>query len=155
MPSTVDLYIDNVLQMRREAPPGPFAFEQTPVATGSGQLQLSVRDALGRQQVITQNYYISPALLRSGLNEWSVELGSQRSNYGLSNGDYGPTFAGFSYRNGYSDTVTTEWHGTVAALATNLGTEVTALAGTLGVLTLGVTAAQGHARNRDIDQRRI
>lgn len=142
VPSTVDLYVDNVLQMRHDAAPGPFTFDRVPVATGSGQLQLRVRDALGRQQVITQSYYTSPALLRTGLHDWSVELGSQRSNYGINDADYGPAFAGARFRSGVSDTVTMEWHGTVSSQVTNVGAGISALAGRIGVLTVGAMAAQ-------------
>ena len=57
LPSTVDLYVDNELRMRREVPSGPFSIQDLPVMTGQGDARLVVRDILGREQVITQPFY--------------------------------------------------------------------------------------------------
>ena len=57
LPSTVELYVDNLLRMRREVPSGPFSIQDLPVINGQGDARLVVRDILGREQVITQPFF--------------------------------------------------------------------------------------------------
>ena len=83
VPSTVDVFINGRPIASETVPPGPFSIENLPAITGTGQLQVVVTDALGRQQVLTQPYYSGSTLLRAGLNEYSFELGAIREDYGL------------------------------------------------------------------------
>ncbi|MEK5768247.1 fimbria/pilus outer membrane usher protein [Acinetobacter schindleri] len=110
LPSTVDLYVNDALRLQREVPPGPFTIDEIPAITGSGQTKLIVRDILGREQVITKDFYSSQKLLRKGLDEYSVELGSIRENYGRSNSDYGRMIAATTWRRGLNDRFTLEGH---------------------------------------------
>ncbi len=75
LPSTVDLYVDNALRMRRQVPSGPFSIQDLPVTTGQGDARLVIRDILGREQVITQPFYATSRLLKQGLHDYSYELG--------------------------------------------------------------------------------
>ena len=89
VPSTVDVFIDGRTRCKRSRPAGSFLDREPPVITGTGQLQVVVTDALGRQQVVTQPYYSGSALLRAGLNEYSFEVGAIREDYGLESFAYG------------------------------------------------------------------
>ncbi|GAB3394949.1 fimbria/pilus outer membrane usher protein [Azotobacter armeniacus] len=111
LPSTIDLYVKDALRARREIPAGPFSIDEVPVVTGAGEARLVVRDILGREQVITQSFYASNRLLRPGLQDYSVELGVIRENYGLSSNDYGRLVATATYRQGQTDYFTSEIHG--------------------------------------------
>lgn len=111
LPSTVDLYINDALRLRREVPPGPFSIDEIPVVTGRGEARLVVRDILGREQVITQDYFSSTRLLRKGLHDYSYELGFVRENYGRESNDYGRAVAATTHRYGVSDRFTAEFHG--------------------------------------------
>ena len=62
-----------------------------------------VRDILGRETVIVQPFFTSSQLLASGLNDWSVEAGALRRDFGTASTDYGPAFATATWRHGYSD----------------------------------------------------
>lgn len=108
LPSTLDVYVNNALRLRRDIPAGPFEISNLPVVTGQGQVQLVVRDLLGRQQVITQPYYASPTLLRQGLSDYSYEFGFVRQNFGLTDNDYGPGLATATHRLGITDHFTRE-----------------------------------------------
>jgi outer membrane usher protein len=66
LPSTVDVYVNNVFSTHRQVPPGPFSITDLPVVTGQGDVSIVVRDLLGREQAITQPFYASPSLLRKG-----------------------------------------------------------------------------------------
>jgi outer membrane usher protein len=108
LPSSVDVYVDNVLRSRSQVDAGPFSIHNLPVITGTGDMHVVVTDLLGREQVITQSYFASPALLRTGLVDDTFELGWLRRNYGMSSNDYSDPFAVATYRRGLSDTLTGE-----------------------------------------------
>ena len=46
-PSTVELYVNDVLRQTSNGPTGPFAIDNFPLLTGSGQVRMVVRDVLG------------------------------------------------------------------------------------------------------------
>ncbi len=108
LPSTVDVYVNNARQLSQEVPPGPFEISNVPVITGSGEVRLVIRDLLGRQQVITQPYYASQSLLRTGLSDYSYEAGFARQDYSLFSNHYGEPFAIATHRHGASDRFTRE-----------------------------------------------
>jgi outer membrane usher protein len=110
-PSTVELYINDSLRQTSRVPAGPFAIDNFPMLTGSGQAQLVVRDILGRETVLTQDFFSHANLLEQGLADWSVELGKIRSNIGLQSADYGQRFASALWRFGLNKTITVEAKG--------------------------------------------
>jgi outer membrane usher protein len=111
LPSTVDLYVNDALRMRREVPSGPFSIPELPVVTGQGEARIVVRDMLGRQQTIVAAFYTSAQLLQPGLRDFSYELGALRANYGATSDDYGSVVAVATERRGLTETVTGEVHG--------------------------------------------
>lgn len=108
LPSTVDVYVNNVLRTSQSVNTGPFSIQNLPVITGAGEVQLVVKDLLGREQVITQPFFASPNLLREGLIEDAYEFGWQRQNYGVKSNDYSDPFATATYRKGLSNSLTGE-----------------------------------------------
>jgi len=108
LPSTVDVYVNNVRRSSQGVPVGPFQVNNVPVLTGAGDVQLVVTDMLGRQQVITQHYYASRSLLRDGLSDYSYEAGVVREDYGLYSNHYGQSFVTATHRYGASDRFTRE-----------------------------------------------
>ncbi|MBK9521589.1 MAG: fimbria/pilus outer membrane usher protein, partial [Rhodocyclaceae bacterium] len=81
-PSTVNLYVNDVLRQTSNIPTGPFAIDNFPALTGGGEARLVVRDVLGRETVITQSFFTSSSLLAAGLDDWSVEAGRVRQELG-------------------------------------------------------------------------
>lgn len=108
LPTTVDVFVNNALVSRQEVPPGPFSISKLPVITGAGEVQLVMRDLLGREQVVTQPFYGSQALLGKGLAEYSYELGQVRRNFGVRSNDYGEWLGAGTYRRGISESLTAE-----------------------------------------------
>lgn len=108
LPSTVDVFVNNALVSRQEVPPGPFSISKLPVITGAGEVQLVMRDLLGREQVVTQPFYGSQALLGKGLADYSYELGRVRRNFGVRSNDYGEWLGAGTYRRGISEGLTAE-----------------------------------------------
>ncbi|MBU6509312.1 MAG: fimbrial biogenesis outer membrane usher protein [Gammaproteobacteria bacterium] len=108
LPSTVQLYVNGVLKESQQVAPGPFSVPAVPVVTGPGNATLVVRDILGREQVISESFYASSNLLKSGLNDYAFSAGKLRENYGLDSNDYGPFAATGLFRHGFSDVFTGE-----------------------------------------------
>lgn len=108
LPSTVDVFVNNVLQSHSVIPPGPFSVSSVPMVSGDGELQMLVRDLSGREEIISQRFYASPILLAAGLREFSIEAGALRRNFGIESNDYGDIFAAASYRYGVSNGLTLE-----------------------------------------------
>jgi outer membrane usher protein len=121
VPSTVDLYVNNALTLRRDVPSGPFSIADLPVVSGRGEARLVVRDLLGREQVIVVPYYASPRLLQEGLHDYSYETGLVRENFGIASNDYGRGFATGTHRLGITDSFTGEVRGEVLDRQYTLG----------------------------------
>jgi len=141
LPSTIDLYINNVLALSREVPPGPFEVSSLPVTVGQGEVQLVQRDLLGRQQVINAPYYASAALLRQGLQDFSYELGSIREDYGITSNHYGPLFGAATLRRGFTNQLTGEAHVELQDDQQSLGLGASYLQPDIGVITTAVAGS--------------
>jgi outer membrane usher protein len=109
LPSMAEVYINGNRQMSQAITPGPFQINNFPVITGSGEAKIVVKDMLGKEQVITQPFYLTPNLLRPGVEDYTVELGLIRNNFGLENANYGRPMLVGTQRRGLSDKLTTEW----------------------------------------------
>ncbi len=127
-PSTVELYVNNVLRQTTNVPTGPFTLTNLPTFNGGGEARLVVRDLLGRETVVTQPFFSSAQLLAPGLQDWSVEAGALRRDLGIVNAAYGAGFASGTYKRGLNSELTLEGR---AELSRDLQT---LSAGVIGVL---------------------
>ena len=107
-PSTVELYVNNVLRQTSNVPTGPFTLTNLPTFNGSGDARLVVRDLLGRETVVVQPFFSSSQLLAVGLSDWSVEAGALRRDLGVTSAAYGDGFASGTYKQGVSTDLTLE-----------------------------------------------
>ncbi len=148
LPSTVDVFVNNVLQSHSVIPPGPFSVSSVPMVSGDGELQMLVRDLSGREEIISQRFYASPILLAAGLREFSIEAGALRRNFGIASNDYGDSFAAASYRYGVSNGLTLEgsaqWqhHG-----AHGLNVSASLLIPSVGIATAAIGGSSSEAGN--------
>jgi outer membrane usher protein len=110
-PSTVELYVNDVLRQTSNVPTGPFTINNFPLINSSGEAQIVVKDVLGRETVIDQPFFTSTNLLEQGLTDWSTEIGAVRQNLGIYSGDYGQHFVSGMLRHGISKTLTVESQG--------------------------------------------
>ena len=110
-PSTVDLYVNDVLRQTSSVPAGPFAIENSATLTGSGEARLVVRDLLGREIVTVQPFFTAVELLAAGLSDWSVQAGRLRRDLGLASGNYGDGFVSGTVLHGWNDRLTFELRG--------------------------------------------
>lgn len=145
LPSTVDVFVNNALVSRSQVPPGPFSITNIPMVSGSGDVQLVVRDLLGREQVIVQRFYGSSELLKAGLDDWSVELGAARRRFGVQSDDYGAAVGGATWRRGLTDGLTAELRGEAEADTQAAGASALGRVGELGMLTATWAASRSPA----------
>lgn len=122
VPSTIDVYLNNVRTFSRDIPAGPFQINNLPMVSGAGTQRIVIRDAQGREIVTNQPFYASPLLLRPGLFDFSIEAGYRRLYYGIQSNDYDPDIvASSSLRYGLSNTLTVEAHAEGGAKLMNGG----------------------------------
>ena len=136
LPSTVEVLVNNARRLSQPMPSGPFELNNVPIVTGAGEINLVVRDLLGRETVIQQSYYASPRLLAPGLSDFSFEAGWLRTGYGESSA-YGDGFGAATWRQGLSRSLTGEAGVELQAKRRAAGVE---LAGLLGDWAVGRVA---------------
>ncbi len=107
-PSTVEMYVNDVLRQTSSVPTGPFTIDNFPAMTGGGVTRLVVRDLLGRETVVSQSFFTSSQLLAEGLNDWSIEAGRVRRDLGTSSTKYDTNFASGTWRRGLNSKLTLE-----------------------------------------------
>lgn len=88
LPSTLELFIDGTRVRSGEVDAGTFDVVDIPAFSGAGELQVVVRDALGRATVYAQPFYVSTQLLREGLSDYSLALGFLRLGFAGSSDEY-------------------------------------------------------------------
>jgi outer membrane usher protein len=142
LPSTVDVFINGRQVANQAVLPGPFTVDNLPAISGAGEMQVVVTDALGRQQVVSQPYYSGVNLLRAGLDQYSLELGSVRLDYGQRSGAYGDMLLAGTFRRGLTNSLTLGAHAEAESSGVGAaGLDAALQVGTLGVL--GSTVAIG------------
>jgi outer membrane usher protein len=107
LPSTVEVFVQNQLRSVTQVPAGPFTLENVPVISGAGDARVVVRDALGRESVVTSSFYVAGGLLRPGLTEWNVGAGKLRDDIG-GEPDYARGYATALARHGFTNWLTAE-----------------------------------------------
>lgn len=143
LPSTAEVFVNNVRTYQHDIPAGPFSVRELPVVTGQGEVRMVVRDLLGREQVIVQPFYAARSLLKPGLDDFSYEFGAVRKNFGLASNDYGPWMLAGTRRHGFTDHVTGEVHGEFAPGRQTLGFAATTLFPGAGVVDAAIAGSHG------------
>ena len=145
LPSTVEVLVNNARRISQTVSPGPFELTNVPVVTGAGELNLVVRDLLGRETVVRQSYYASPRLLALGLTDFSIEAGRLRLGYGRDS-HYGSAFGAVTWRQGLSSSLTGEARAEVQADRRAAGVELVGLLGQWGVGRMVLAASSGNTQ---------
>lgn len=137
VPSTVDIFVDNMRIASQEIGAGPYRITNLPVSGESGTARVVVRDITGKETTTTLPFFASSKLLAPGTVDFSLDAGYARRNYALSSFDYDrhPMGQG-SVRYGLRDTITLEAHGEGMAGLALIGGGATVNAGELGVISL-------------------
>lgn len=108
VPSSIDVLVNGTEQFGGEVPAGPFQLQNLPVVNGAGTVSTRITNALGDQVTTDLPFYASVALLSSGLQAYSAQVGVVRRYWGLRSNDYGRLAATGSYRRGLTSRLTIE-----------------------------------------------
>jgi outer membrane usher protein len=121
IPTAVELYVNGRLTQRQEVQPGSYVLEDVPVVNRFGQMQVVATDVLGRQQVFSQDFFVVPELLRTGLSEYSFSAGALREKFAIENFQYGDFVTTATWRYGLRDNLTVAGHGEISNQYAMLG----------------------------------
>jgi len=88
-PSEVNLYVNGFLTRRERLDPGEFQLKNVPAIVGLGNADIVIKDAFGREHVISKEFYYSDRLLEKGLHEYSYSIGFRREDFGTKSFSYG------------------------------------------------------------------
>jgi len=108
VPSTVEVFVQNQLRATTEVPPGPFTLSNVPIVLGAGDARIVIRDALGREQIVTSSFYASSGLLRPGLSDFAFAAGRLRNSTLAGPPQYGGDFSSGLWRYGLNQSTTIE-----------------------------------------------
>ena len=110
-PSLLEVYIDNVLELRREVPQGPFTVRDLPQSAARADIVLALTDQNGKQttQVVRPAY--APDFLGRGRSEFVFDAGIGHENAGLRQQFYHGGVAQAKIRYGITDRLTGEVYG--------------------------------------------
>ena len=142
VPSTLDVYLNNLKMFSQNVGAGPFQLIDFPGLSGSSA-RVVLRDSAGRETTCDLPLYSSPALLRPGLADFSVEAGFPRLNFGTESGTYDPeAVASTSMRYGLSNWLTVEGHAEAGAGLLNAGIGAVVQNGPYGLFSLAASGSQ-------------
>src|SRR5262245_30993029 len=143
VPSTVDVYVNNIKALSQPVAAGPYQISNLPLLSGGGTARVVMQDAAGREVEANLPYFISPTLLRQGLTDYTLEAGFPRINYATQSNDYlGKPAASGGVRHGLYDWLTLEAHGEAGAGVLNAGTGLVASLASWGVVSVAGSASR-------------
>jgi len=142
LPSTVELAAASSRQTL-DVQRGDFSIDYQPVFTGSGEVTMTIRDASGATRNITRSFYTSPRLLREGLDDFSLEAGFLREDFGWSSFSYGAPFAAASWRHGLTAALTLFGRAEGSGDSQAAGWGAGLIVAPLGEFSLTAAASQG------------
>jgi len=143
VPSTIDIYAQNVKTYSGALPTGPFEITHMPVASGAGTAQVVLHDSLGRETVATLPFYVSNKLLAEDLYDFSLEAGFARRFSGIESNNYDrrPIGSG-SFRYGLTNWLTLEGHGESGGGLVNGGAGAAFTLGSFGAASLAMAGSR-------------
>jgi len=143
VPSTVDIYVNDIRTLSQDVGSGPFRISNLPILTGQGNASVIVRESSGRAVETVLPFFVSGRLLQAGLSDFSVETGFPRLFYGARSNVYSTKPAGSaSLRYGLSDRMTLEAHAEATRNLVNGG--IGANAGLDGIGLFSAALAGSH-----------
>ncbi len=144
-PSQFDVLVNGNRVSTGRIEPGPYEITNIQGPTGVTDVQVIVRDALGREQVYSSSFYFTQEALRKGLSEYNFALGAQRRRFGEESNNYDSLAGTGFYRHGVSDFLTLGGRAEAAEDVFNLGPNLTWLTGRAGLFNTTLS----YSRNAD------
>jgi outer membrane usher protein len=133
-PSDVEVYLNGLLVRRERLSPGEFLFTDVPATIGHGTANIIIKDAYGKEEIITSPFYYTDSLLKRGLHEYSYSIGFIREDLGVESFEYGrAAFMGF-HNYGLSRIIKLGYAAEATEELINIGPTASILLSNFGVL---------------------
>jgi len=143
VPSTVDLYVNNIKTFTQDVGAGPFSLGNLPIISGSGDARIVIRDSAGHETTMNVPFYASPSLLAKDITSFSLEAGFPRLSYGTASDGYvGSPVASASFRKGIFDWMTVEAHSEIGGGLLNGGVGAVVQTGSIGVASAALAGSR-------------
>lgn len=111
VPSSVNVYVDNVRAYSGSVAAGPFNLSDVPLITSGGEAVFVLRDEGGNEQTTTVPFFATQNLLSAGMVDFAVAVGHGRQDFGRQTTSYADATAqSISLRYGLTDKVTLGGH---------------------------------------------
>ncbi|MCA8896942.1 MAG: fimbrial biogenesis outer membrane usher protein, partial [Amphiplicatus sp.] len=147
LPGVAEVFINDAQRFETGLPAGPFSISDLPMVTGAGSASVVVTDLLGRQTVITADYYAAPQMLKRGLSTYSLEAGFQREDYGVRSNAYGDAFAAAGYGVGVTDWMTTRLRAEISESQQAAGASLAIASSTFGLFEVSGAVSNTDGRH--------
>ncbi|MBW2466546.1 MAG: fimbrial biogenesis outer membrane usher protein, partial [Deltaproteobacteria bacterium] len=146
-PSDIEVYMNGFLVRKERLSPGEFQFTDVPATVGLGSTNIIIKDAFGRERMISTPYYYTNRLLKKGFHEYSYSIGFQREDFGEKNFSYADaTFLGF-HNYALSNNITLGYTAEASENLINIGPTGSILLAELGTLdaALALSNSEGES----------
>ena len=111
VPSSIEVYVDNIRAYSGAVGAGPFNLSNVPMITSGGEATFVLRDAGGNETTSVVPFFATQNLLAKGMLDFSIEAGRPRLSQSARYSPYGQdTAAAVSLRYGVSSKLTVEGH---------------------------------------------
>ncbi len=121
LPSDADIFLNGNRIRSEKISPGEFELQNLNYFGGARDVQVIVKDKLGREQVLDYKYYFTDDLLQKGLHEYNYGIGMARKDFGIKSFAYQNVGASAFHRYGYNDDFTFGGRGEFLAKKLNAG----------------------------------
>lgn len=126
-PSEVELYMDEQLIKKEYLSPGRVVFNDIPPTAGLGNARIKIKDAYGRENIISTPFYYTDHLLKKGLHEYRYSIGFIRESLGTESFAYGdPALLNF-HNFGLTNNVTIGYSAEASRDLINIGSSISVL----------------------------
>jgi len=144
LPSEVDIYLNGTKIRTERVAPGEFQLSNFSTYGGAGVVDLVVRDSLGREQRFSNPFYATNnTLLKTGLHDYSYNIGFRRDDFGIASNRYSDPAAVVLHRFGLRDYATIGWRAEASTDVVNAGPLSALRLGTFGLMNLAFSASAG------------
>jgi outer membrane usher protein len=142
LPATVEVFQDGNRIRTEKVDPGQFSIDNLRTTLGARDIQIVVRDSLGRETIYDAPYYFASQLLSTGLHEYNYNIGALREEYGTSSDDYADLAWAALHRYGLTKDVTVSGHSEGGDGLANIGSTLLLRLGPFGVASLDAAASK-------------
>lgn len=111
VPTSVDVYVNNLNAWSGTVTPGPFTLTDLPTIGDRGDATIVIRDDSGHEETKTVSFFATETLMAPGQLDFSLETGVARRRFGTDNSVYGSDrMASASLRYGLNNRLTFQGH---------------------------------------------